>query len=78
MLAVGCSTDSSLVTGSSSQRSAKDETVASYTAAVGADRRVPVCYAGQKLPQLDLNDLRHCSDWWLVVGSDTSGTHILP
>ena len=25
------------------------------------------------MPQLHLNDLRHCLDWWLVVGSDTNG-----
>ena len=25
------------------------------------------------MPQLHLNDLRHCLDWWLVVGADTNG-----
>jgi hypothetical protein len=47
-------------------------------ASSSAGDRLPDCYTGQKLPQLDLNDLRHCLDWWLVVWSDTSGIHILP
>ena len=39
---------------------------------------LPVGCAGQKLPQLHLNDLCHCLDWWLVVGADTSSIHISP